>query len=127
MIVLLDKMSRKILCYMIDKSDSTSFIWSFSDVLLYSCSSDIYELANDIQENVEDVRACIRYLKENGFIEYQIAKSSSGSSVVGFYLSHKGLHHSEMFRLQVKSFFMSSILTPIIVALVTSFLANFFF
>lgn len=124
---MLDKFSKTVLNYMVDKANNTSFVWSFSELTLSQCSSTIYDLATDIHKDVEDVRACIRYLHSLGYIEYQTRVTSKDTRTIGFHLSHKGLHNIEIFGLQIKSFFMCSIITPILVSFLTSALCQLFF
>lgn len=117
---MLDKLSKAILKYMIANGKNTSYVWSFSESIVYECQSTIYKIAEDINIDVEDIRACVRYLQEHGYIEYQVAVSRSGKQNVGFHLSHKGLNTFEISLIKTKEFMIKSILTPILVSIATT-------
>lgn len=60
--------------------------------------------------------AC-KQLDRNGYFEYY---SQTLSGRVDFFLSYKGLAYKEHSTLEIKSFLMRSVITPIIVALITT-------
>lgn len=75
----MDKTSRKILKYL--KSRDAEFACNFDDGL--DC------LSAEIQVPTETARAAIRWLKEQGYLEY-IRYTSGG--IAAFHLSHMGRH-----------------------------------
>ena len=109
---MLDKTSVNLLNYMIKHHNTTSYVWMFDTSL------DI--LSAELNVKTEDLRACIRYLESNGFLEYQRASSRTSSFVIGFHLSHQGLHYAEITGLERRQFFYRSVLTPIFVTIITT-------
>lgn len=55
------------------------------------CNFSIDDLSKNIEIPVEDVRAAVRYLESENYLEYQTISSKSGKLNIGFHLSHKGL------------------------------------
>lgn len=100
----MDKLSKRILRYMVKTGKTTDFVWSFDQVLIYQCKSSIYELSDRINIPTEDVRACIRYLNEIGYIEYQYTRTSKEHRAVGFHLSHKGLHYKHFRKQEILAY-----------------------
>ena len=109
---MLDKTSIHLLNYMIKYQNTTSYVWMFDTSL------DI--LSAELNVKDEDLRACIRYLESKGFLEYQYASSGTTKYIIGFHLSHQGLHYVEITGIERKQFFYRSILTPIIVTITTT-------
>ncbi len=120
----MDKLSKKIINNMIATEKSTTYIWAFDENAPYECQGTIVQIADTVNTPVEDVRACIRYLHEQGYVEYQTATTFKEKRNVGFHLSHKGLHSLEFQYLECKRFIMHSILTPIVVSAITTLLLN---
>lgn len=71
-------------------------------------------LHNHIQ--TEDLLGCLHILKDDGFIEI----ISESGPLLYVKLTHKGRHYKEHRRAAVIGFFMKSILTPVIIAFVTT-------
>ncbi len=71
-------------------------------------------LHNHIQ--TEDLLGCLHILKDDGFIEI----ISESGPLLYVKLTHKGRHYKEHRHAAVIDFFMKSIVTPIIVAFVTT-------
>lgn len=71
-------------------------------------------LHNHIQ--TEDLLGCLHLLEDDGFIEI----ISESGPLLHVKLTHKGRHYKEHRRVAVIGFFMKSIVTPIIVAFVTT-------
>lgn len=107
---MLDRLSKKVLYYMQTDTENPSEAY-------YNFEDDLDELAKEIGSDSESVRAAIRYLKRNEYIEF--GRTDSGRAV-RFYLDHKGLHRKEFSWIEFLEFFKKSILTPIIVAFLTS-------
>lgn len=79
----MDKNSKMILDYLI-QNGGCDYLVDFDE--------ELDEMADDLNINSEDLRANVRFLKENGYLEYQ--RYSSGHTH-GFFLSHKGVHYKE--------------------------------
>ena len=109
-----DKLSNKILKYMQTDSSHPSDTY-------YDFDEDLDAIASAVSSDSESVRAAIRYLKRQEYIEY--AYSDSGL-LLYFYLDHKGIHYREFTWIARKEFLMKSILTPIIVAFLTTLFVN---
>lgn len=88
----MDKNSKKILNKLISEGKGTSYVCSFNGSFLGFANIDIHNFSNSIGMDVEDLRAAVRYLHENGYLEYQMLNTSKGKTPCGFHLSHKGLN-----------------------------------
>ena len=84
---MLDKLSRKILKHMRDNPNATKN--NFHD--------GIYTIAQTLSSEPETIRAAISFLKEKGFIEYIY---SGRNTLLGFKLTHAGLHCDEFEHLE---------------------------
>lgn len=83
--ITVDKTCKKILDKMISEGKGTEYICTWGD--------ELASFAASIGVPTEDVRAAVRYLKETGYLEFQMYHSSNGSSHSrGFFLSHRGLN-----------------------------------
>lgn len=81
----MDKTCRKILDKMISFGRGTNYVCTWGES--FETFSDSLSIPR------EDIRAAIRHLEKNGWIEYQMSRSTSGTSHnFGFRLSHKGLN-----------------------------------
>lgn len=109
---MLDDLSKKILKFMQTDSEAPSQRY-------YDFDDDLDKMAAALSSDTESVRASVRYLEENGYIKYQ---HTTSGHVIRFYLDHKGLHSSEFNRIEFIAFLKKSVLTPIIVAALTSIL-----
>lgn len=107
---MLDKLSKKILYYMRTDTENPSETY-------YDFGDDLDEMAEKISSDSESVRAAIRYLEKNEYIKFGYTDSEYA---IRFYLDHKGLHRKELLWIEFLEFFQKSILTPIIVAFLTS-------
>lgn len=118
----LDKSSKKLLAFMRSQNKGTNYVCAFDDAFSSLTDIVIEDFAEQLKRDVEDVRANVRFLEENGYLEYQYATSAKKSKyTVGFHLSHKGLNHKEFNRIDFFNFIKRSILTPIVVSILTSF------
>lgn len=84
---MLDKLSRKILKYMRENPDATRT----------NFHEGIYEIAQATSSEPEMVRAAVKFLKEENFIEYILTRRNT---LVGFKLTHVGLHSDEFEHLE---------------------------
>lgn len=75
---LLDKTSKKILNYLISQGKGTDFICAFNSAWAGLSNTTIEALAKNLKIPTEDVRAAVRYLKEEGDLEYQYSSSPRG-------------------------------------------------
>lgn len=106
---MLDKLSNQILDFMLSSTNNPS-------TTRYNFDSDLKLIAENTKSDKDAIRLAVAYLKENGFIKYLYA----GDKAVFFFLDHKGLHKNEMQKMELLLFIKKSILTPIIVAFITS-------
>lgn len=77
----MDKNSKMVLNYLIKNGGCEKAVFF---------SSDLDDMAEDLQVDSEDLRANVRFLHEIGYIDYQ--KFSGTDRNAAFALSHKGLH-----------------------------------
>lgn len=71
-----------------------------------------------VSEFKNEIKGIFAYLSEKGYIAYD--------DPYNFYLTHKGLHSVYFSWEALRDFLAKSVLVPILVALVTSLLANIF-
>ena len=83
---------------------------SLADVLVY--------LNNHILS--EDFDGCIALLEQEGLIK----TPTEEYGIPRYELTHLGKHYSEFRRAQIARFFMSSIVVPIVVALITTIITS---
>ncbi len=74
-------------------------------------------LSSQLNLPTEDVRANIRYLHDNGYIDYQ--KTKTGHTLT-FSLSHKGLKYKDFKIEAIKDFLLKSVVVPIFVSIITA-------
>lgn len=79
--MLLDRLSREILNYMLTSSETPSETY-------YDFDEDLSKMAEALSSDDETVLAAVRYLEQNGYLKYGCA----GNIPIRFYLDHKGLH-----------------------------------
>ena len=77
----LDKLSCRILDYMLTNADTPSGTYHDFD-------EDLAKIANVLGSDSETIRAAVRYLEQGGYLKY----GYSGHTPIWFYLDHKGLH-----------------------------------
>lgn len=111
---MLDKLSKKILKHMQTASSHPSDTY-------YDFDDDLDTIATSVSSDSESVRAAVRFLNDQGYIKYGYTQSGH---LYCFYLDHKGLHQKELDWIAWKSFLMKSILTPIVVAFLTTLFVN---
>lgn len=113
---MLDKQTRHLLNYLIDKSNKyNGQIWL----------DDVYDEYPGIAHLTEhQVMAAMRYLVDNHYAQFG---STESGSTVGIEVEHMGYRHKTFFALGILRFIEYSIATPIAVALVTSLLTSYFF
>ena len=81
----MDRVCKKILDKMISYGCGTNYICTWQE--------EFDDFAKSLSLPCEDVRAAVRYLKERGYIEYQMYHSAQGTNRSrGFHLSHQGFH-----------------------------------
>lgn len=81
----MDHVCKKILDKMISYGHGTNYVCTWDEAF--------DDFAASLSLPCEDVRAAVRYLKEQGYIEYQMYHSARGTDKSrGFHLSHQGLH-----------------------------------
>lgn len=118
----MDKLSKKILKYMVKNGKGISYSCSISEDWNDYADTSLSALAEAIKADEDTVLAAVEYLTDegNGYLEYCNMDASWGPHPIGFRLTHRGLHHKEFEREAVRTFIMQSILTPIVVSAITA-------
>lgn len=80
-VITTDKTSKQVIKYLFSKNLGSEYVCRFD--------KEFDDLADSLHISLEDLRACVRWLESQGFVEYQRYGSGKTS---GFHLSHKGLH-----------------------------------
>lgn len=95
---------------------------SLPNAILNICDTNLRAFASDIGSSDSDVRSAVKYLEQEGYLEYIIMRSHFGDSSLplGFRLSHKGKHSKEFDREERKKLLLNSVLIPIAVTLLTN-------
>lgn len=112
----MDSTSKLILQKLRDSNKGTEYVCAFNYVWENHADVVIDDFAASLHLPTEDVRAAVRFLKGKGLLEYQIGNGKE----VGFHLSHAGLRFDEIKRDETIHFIKTSILTPILVAFLTT-------
>lgn len=101
----MDKTSKKILTHLISQGKGTNYICAFSSAWSGIASTSIDTMANTLKIPTEDLRAAVRYLKEEGYVEYQYSSSIGGEKrACGFHLSHQGLNYRYFRNQRIKKY-----------------------
>ena len=119
---MLDRLYKKLLDFLIEQDVETYYVCAFSEAFSNSANITIDELAKKLNTPTEQLRACIRYLYHNGYLEYQ--KTTNGQSV-GFYLSHVGYNYRQFRLLKFEDFLLRSVFTPIAISVITTVVTIF--
>ena len=118
----MDKLSKKILKYMVKNGKGISYSCSISEDWDDYANIGLATLAEAIKADEDTVLAAVEYLTDegNGYLEYCNMDASWGPSPIGFRLTHRGLHYKEFEQEAVRTFITQSILTPIVVSAITA-------
>ena len=118
----MDKLSKRILRYMVKHGKSVAYSCSISDDWNDYANTSLSDLAADIKSDEDTVLAAVEYLADEGnkYLEYCNVESSQGAIPIGFRLTHRGLHYKAIQREAVQEFIMQSIFTPIVVSAITA-------
>ena len=98
-------------------SEGSSYEIAFDPTTNYIFRTDNEDLSFHFVEDPSHVSAGLERLMQQGYIE-------STRNVFHFCLTFKGMHPWEVGLEETKSFFMKSILTPIIVSIITTLAAT---
>lgn len=91
----MDKTSKKIILKLQNCGKGTEYICAFDEAWSSSMDCVIDDLAKELGYQTEDVRSAVRFLHEQGYLEYTTSRGRN----IGFHLSHKGLNY-QYFRKQ---------------------------
>ena len=127
----MDKLSSKILQYMVDQGRRTSCFCSLDREWDSSCDVSIDQLTDMVNAGADDVKSAISYLEKKGLVEYRNLHCKSGSAKIAFHLTHTGLHYKEIKaldsreRLKERIFgFLSGVLVTVVGGLILAWLAQ---
>lgn len=84
----MDRTSKKILKELIHSKKGTEYVCVFDPAWESFGDIEIEAFAKLLKRRTEDVRAAVRFLEAQGFLEYQRGNGRN----VGFHLSHMGLN-----------------------------------
>ena len=104
------------------KQSGKDYSCSFPNAFLNICDTTLAVFASDIGFSSSDVRSAVKYLVDEGYLEYiTMHPHSGGSSMpIGIRLSHKGKNLKEFDREEHKKLLINSVLIPITVTLLTN-------
>lgn len=124
----MDKTCQKIIRSMLKNGTDCDFVCGFADSEL--CDFSITQMSDEINENASNIRAAVKFLEEQGHVQYQYLCTSSGKKAIGFRLSHKGVNWKYFERKETLDYiaekwvdFVSAIIS--LIALILS-IASFF-
>lgn len=82
-----------------------------------------FDIAIHMHHNIqdEDLRGCIEALERDGYLTIVQTIGDKGVNI-RVSLTHKGRHYQEYRRSEIKEFLLKSVLTPIIVSIITTFI-----
>ena len=96
----MDKLSKTLLREMISRGGSVEYFCSFDEEWKIQDGCSLDELALKFGQETENLKACVRELERNEYLEYQ----SAGPANVGFCLSYKGLNWKYYRRKEILSY-----------------------
>lgn len=120
----MDRLSKKILSVMHKTDDSAGFLFSVNSNWDSSCDAPFELLTTALKKPAVNVLFAIKSLAKEGWLEYKTLSSREGIVQIGVYMTHKGLHRKEFAWLEFMNFMTRSILVPIAVSVITSFIAT---
>ena len=105
-----------------NKQFGKDYSCSFPSAFINICDTSLAEFASDIGSSASDVRSAVKYLVDEGYLEYITMHPRSDGSFfpVGIRLSHKGKNSREFDREERKKLLFNSVLIPIAVTLLTN-------
>lgn len=92
----MDKLAKKILNFAIDIAGTTDTFFSINPEWDSEATIPFQALVDAAQVPPSDVLAAVKYLSENGFIEYRRLHAKHGYINLAFRLTHTGLHYKEI-------------------------------
>lgn len=101
----------------ISNGQSAEISWNSYNNEMFRCDDE--DVSYVFKQDPSVIVVSLKRLYDSGYIEYD----DNGAL---FRLTFRGLHPCEVKFEEVKSFIMKSILTPIVVSIITSFLYSFF-
>ena len=91
----MDKLSKQILDFAVRTAGITGKFFSVSPEWDSEADTSFQALVDAVQAPPADVLAAVKYLAENGFVEYRRLNAKHGSIDLAFQLTHTGLHYKE--------------------------------
>lgn len=116
----MDKLAKKILDFAIDTAGTTGKFFSVNPEWDSEADTSFQALVDAVQAPPADVLAAVKYLAENGFVEYRRLNSKHGSINLAFRLTHTGLHYKEISASKTKDLLLKSVALPIAVSMITT-------
>lgn len=120
----MDKLSKKIMKFMRTRGKNTEFTCSLDENWDYCCDCSLRELSQRIRNSEANTISAIKWLADEGWVEFDLLQDRGGEIAIGFHLSHKGLRQKEFNRMARIDFLKKSILTPIAVSFATSVIVS---
>lgn len=93
--ITLDKLAKKILNFAIDIAGTTDTFFSINPEWDSEATIPFQTLVDAAQVPPSVVLAAVKYLSENGFIEYRRLHAKHRDINLAFRLTHTGLHYKE--------------------------------
>lgn len=103
----MDKTSRRVLKFIREHGGRWSYL-----------NGGLYTLAQTLNLSIDDLSACLRFLRKDGLIEDSITNSGF---VVGIALTHEGRNLTAFKRLKIRRFLLNNCIA--ILALIVSIIA----
>lgn len=92
----MDKLSTKILAFAVKAAEHTDKYFSVNPEWDSDANVPFQALVDAAKAPPADVLAAVKYLAENGFVEYRRLHTRNGSAInLAFRLTHTGLHYKE--------------------------------
>ena len=120
----MDKLAKKILNFAIDIAGTTDTFFSINPEWDSEATIPFQTLVDAAQVPPSDVLAAVKYLSENGFIEYRRLHAKHGDINLAFRLTHTGLHYKEISASQTKNLLLKSVALPVAVSVITTLAIN---
>lgn len=108
----MDKNSKKILDYLIDKGGCSYEVF---------VGDPLQQLTSFLSTSEEDLMANVKFLNELGYLEITHAPNNQ---ILAFSLTHQGRNYKDFKYEKIKNHLVKSVLVPLLVSLLTAFLTT---
>lgn len=111
--MMLDKTSKRLLKFIIENDpnmDDGYFTYDYIEKILGMKKNEIFD--------------CVRFLEDNGLAKCKWKKPEEQEGLFGVRPNHRGRHHAEFARKELRKTIFESVLLPVLVAIITALIVS---